>query len=93
MKGYFSAGAGTVLETKYLSVNTMLYGDKEKNFDLQTGFAVDMGNIRLVYNYRFNLSSGSSLLPFSLLHQTAIALGLHNVDKRRLVKAIKYPHL
>ena len=93
MKGYFSAGAGAVLESRYLSVNTLIFGDREKNFDLQAGFALDMGNLEIFYNYRFNFASGSNLLPFSLLHQTGIAVGLNSVEKRRIIKTISYPDL
>jgi len=93
MKGYFSAGAGAVLESRYLSVNTLIFGDREKNFDLQAGFALDMGNLKIFYNYRFNFASGSNLLPFSLLHQTGIAVGLNSVEKRRIIKTISYPDL
>jgi len=93
MKGYFSAGAGAVLESRYLSVNALIFGDREKNFDVQTGFVLDMGNLKIFYKYRFNLVSGSNLLPFSLLHQTGIAIGLNNVEKRRIIKTISYPDL
>ena len=93
VKGYFSAGAGAVLESRYLSFSTMVFGDRQKNFDLQTGFALDVGSMELFYNYRFNMSSGENLLPFSLFHQTGIVLGLNNVEKRRIIKTINYPNL
>jgi type IX secretion system PorP/SprF family membrane protein len=93
MKGYFSAGAGAVLEGRFLSVSALIFGDREKNFDLQTGFALGTGNIEIVYKYRFNIASGTNLLPFSLLHQTGISVGLNNVEKRRIIKTINYPDL
>ncbi len=93
MKGFFTSGAGAVLEGRYLSLNAMIFGDREKNFDLQTGFAVETGKIEFFYNYRFNISSGNNLLPFSLFHQTGMVLGLNNVEKRRVIKTIKYPNL
>lgn len=93
MKDYFSVGAGTVLESEHLAANVVIFGDKEKNFDMQAGFDVEIGNFELFYNYRFNIASGSNLLPFSLLHRTGIVLGLNNVDKRRIIKTIKYPNL
>ena len=93
MKGYFSAGAGAVIESKYLSASVLLFGNRERNLDLQAGFALGIGSIEIFYNYRFNLASGSNLLPLSLFHQTGISLGLNNVDKRRIIKTINYPNL
>lgn len=92
-KAYFSAGAGAVLEGKNLSVSTILIGDRERNTDLQAGFALNTSGVRLYYNYRFNIASGKDLLPFSLLHHVGIVLGLNNVDKRRVIKTINYPAL
>lgn len=93
LKGYFSAGAGAVIESKYLSASMLLFGNSEKNFDLQSGFALGIGSIEIFYNYRFNLASGNNFLPLSLFHQTGITLGLNNVEKRRLIKTINYPNL
>lgn len=92
-KNSFSAGTGAVIEGKYLSVNTLLFGGKEGTFDMQAGFAVDMGSLEFFYNYRFNLVSGSTLLPFSLSHQTGISFNIYNVEKRRIVNTINYPNL
>jgi len=92
-KGYFSAGAGAVFESKFLSVSVLIFGDKEKNIDLQAGFSLDTGNLEIFYKYRFNLASGSNILPFSLLHQTGIALSLNNVEKRKISRTINYPDL
>jgi type IX secretion system PorP/SprF family membrane protein len=92
-RGYFSAGAGAVLESKYLSASLLLLTDNENNFDLQPGFSVSAGNLVLFYNYRFNIIPGNNLLPFSLLHRTGIALSLNNVDKRKSVKTINFPKL
>ncbi len=44
-KGYFSAGAGAVFESKYLSVNSLLLDDNEKNIDIQTGFSINSGKL------------------------------------------------
>lgn len=88
-----TAGAGVSLESKYLAVNAIFFADNGKNIDLQTGFSISMGSFRMFYSYRFNLVSGENLLPFSLLHHTGIALGLNNVDKRKIVKTINFPKL
>ncbi len=93
MKDFIMAGAGAVLEGRHLSVSAMIFGDRGKNYDLQAGFAVETGITKFFYNYRFNMASGKNLLPFSLFHQTGITLGLNNVEKRRVIKTIKYPNL
>jgi len=93
MKGFFSAGAGIIIEAGHFSISTMIFTDREKNFDLQAGFTIQTGDMGFFYAYRFNIASGNSLLPFSLLHHTGIRLGLNNVDKRRIIKTINYPGL
>jgi type IX secretion system PorP/SprF family membrane protein len=92
-KGLFTAGAGAVFETRNLSINSVLLADNLKNIDLQAGFSVKTGIIVVFYNYRFNIASGESLLPVSLMHSTGIALSLNNVDKRKTVKTINFPEL
>jgi hypothetical protein len=37
--------------------------------------------------------SGNLFMPFSLLHQTGLALSLNNVEKRKLIKTINFPKL
>jgi len=92
-KEYISAGAGAALEFNYLSINSLIFADNNRNLDIQTGFAVNTGSVVVFYNYRFNIVSGSNLLPFSLLHQTGIAFSLNNVDKRKTIKTINFPKL
>ena len=91
--GFLSAGAGASMGSKYLSVNSILLYDNFRNFDLQTGFSVNAGSLLVFYNYRFNIVSGNSMLPFSILHHTGIAFRLNNVDKRKTVKTINFPKL
>jgi type IX secretion system PorP/SprF family membrane protein len=92
-RSFLSTGAGAVLENNLLSVNTMLLGDNARNLNIQTGFSLKIGKIVIFYNYRFNIASGNLLVPFSLLHQTGLAVSLNNVDKNKLIKAIKFPKL
>jgi type IX secretion system PorP/SprF family membrane protein len=92
-KGLLSAGAGSVLETKYLSVNVLMFGDNARNINMQTGFSIKSNKVCIFYNYRFNIASGNSLMPFSLLHQTGLAFSLNSVDKRNLIKTINFPKL
>ena len=91
--GFVSAGAGTVLESNYLSVNAILLGDSGKNMNVQTGFSIKAGKVSVYYNYRFNIVSANSFMPFSLLHQTGLTFSLNNVDKRNLIKTINLPKL
>ena len=88
-----SAGAGVVLESNYLALNSVLLFDNQKNIDLQAGFSINTGFMVVFYNYRFNLATGQNLLPVSLMHYTGIALRLNNVDKRKTVKTINFPEL
>lgn len=92
-KGFLSAGAGTVLESKYLSINLLLLTDNQDDIDLQTGFSIKLTSLFVFYNYRFNIASGENLLPVSLLHHAGIALRLNNVDKRKTIKTINFPKL
>jgi type IX secretion system PorP/SprF family membrane protein len=88
-----TAGAGASLESKYLAINAIFFAGNDKNIDLQAGFSINVGEFMMFYSYRINLVSGENLLPFSLLHHTGIALGLNNVDKRKIVKTINFPKL
>jgi len=92
-KGSIAAGAGMVLESKYLSVNSLWFTDNNRNIDMQSGFAINNGGIVVFYNYRFNIVSANNMLPFSIFHQTGIAFSLNNVDKRKTVKTINFPKL
>ncbi len=91
--GITSAGAGTSFESRYIAVNTVFFAGNNRNLDLQAGITASAGNIEVFYNYRFNLFSGNSMLPFSLLHHTGLAFRLNNVDKRKTVKTINFPKL
>jgi type IX secretion system PorP/SprF family membrane protein len=88
-----SAGAGASLESNYLSISSIFLFDNYKNIDVQTGFCINMGNLAVFYNYRFNIISGKTMLPFSLLHHAGVAFRLNNVDKRKTVKTINFPNL
>jgi type IX secretion system PorP/SprF family membrane protein len=90
---FLSAGAGAVLESNYLSVNAILLGDNGRNMNFQTGFSFKSGRVRIFYNYRFNLISGNTFMPLSLLHQTGLAFSLNNFEKRNLFKTINLPQL
>jgi type IX secretion system PorP/SprF family membrane protein len=90
---YFSAGAGTSVESSHLAVNAVLFGDNGSNFNVQSGFAFKFSVVSVYYNYMFNAFSGNSLLPLSLLHQVGLAFSLNNVEKRKAFKTINFPKL
>jgi type IX secretion system PorP/SprF family membrane protein len=91
--GYTSLGSGGVLENNLLSVSGIVIMQNGKKIDFQTGFTVRTGMVTMFYNYRFNISSVSSILPFSLLHQTGLAIRLQGVEKRNVIKTINYPKM
>jgi type IX secretion system PorP/SprF family membrane protein len=91
--GFLSAGAGAVLESNYLSVSGIFLGDNGGNMNIQTGFSINTGSLNIFYNYRFNVGSENKLMPFSLLHQTGLAFSLNSVNKKYIIKAIKFPKL
>jgi type IX secretion system PorP/SprF family membrane protein len=92
-RGYLVWGAGAALASKYLSVNVISMKDNSGNLNIQTGFSLTAGRISLYYNYRFNAISGNKFLPFSLLHETGLAFGLNNVEKRNTIKTINFPKM
>ena len=90
---YICAGAGAVLESNYLSFSSVLLVNNNKNIDVQAGFSFRREKLGLFYNYRFNLASGNSLMPFSLIHQTGLTFSLHNVEKRIKFNTINIPYM
>jgi type IX secretion system PorP/SprF family membrane protein len=90
---YFSGYAGALLETNSLTINSGLVVSNNKNIDIQAGFSFRKERLAIFYGYRFNISSENSLMPFSLIHQTGLALGLNNVKKRIKVRTINMPEL
>ena len=89
--GYFCAGAGAVLSNNYLSVSSVMLVNNNRCVDIQAGFSFTRDKLALFYNYRFNLGSGNTLMPFSLMHQIGLAFSLNNVEKRIKFKTINMP--
>jgi type IX secretion system PorP/SprF family membrane protein len=90
---YLNSAAGAVLLANSLSFSTLFMFDNNRNLDLQAGFSLRWEKIGIFYNYRFNLSSANSLVPFSLVHQTGLTFSLHNVEKRIKFSTINAPYM
>jgi type IX secretion system PorP/SprF family membrane protein len=90
---FLVAGGGLSVETEHLAINAIGMGDNSGNVNLQTGFSISSGIVTFNYTYRFNIISGNSLMPMSLLHQTGLAFSLYDVDKRKSTKTINFPKL
>ena len=90
---YVSAGAGAVVETRHISASSVFLLNNYGNFDIQAGFSVKREQLTIFYNYRFNVKSENSLLPFTLAHQAGLAFSLNNVEKRIKIKTINVPLL
>gem|GEM_PF-202357 len=90
---FFSAAAGASVGIRNLAVSSVFLINNYGNMDIQAGFSAKKNNLSIFYNYRFNIISGTSFLPFSLMHQAGLALGLNNVEKRIKVKTINFPLL
>jgi hypothetical protein len=90
---FLVAGGGMSFEAEHLAINAIGMGDNSGNVNLQTGFSIMAGIVTFSYTYRFNIVSGNSLMPLSLLHQTGLAFSLYDVDKRKSIKTINFPKL
>ena len=89
--GYFCAGAGASAGNQIVAANLILMLKNNGNTDIQAGFSFRKESLAFFYNYRFNLASGNSLLPFSLSHQTGLTYRLNKVEKRLKYGTIKLP--
>ncbi len=90
---YLYAGAGAILESNYLSLNTLILADNNRKIDIQAGFSLRREKLGLFYNFRFNLRSDNSVIPFSVMHQTGLTFSLNYVEKRNKVSTINVPYM
>ncbi len=90
---FLTGGPGIVFESKFLSVNLQFLANNENALDIQTGFSIETGNLIAFYNYRFNLVSENSMIPFSLFLQTGLTFNLNNTEKRKGIKTINLPKM
>jgi len=90
---YLYTGAGAILESNNLSINTLILADNNRKIDIQAGFSLRSEKLGLYYNYRFNLRSDNSVIPFSVMHQTGLTFSLNYVEKRNKVRTINVPYM
>jgi len=88
---FLTAAIGTVLSANSLAGNILFIYNNNSNLDIQAGFSLIKENLSLFYNYRFNISSHNTFMPFSLMHQTGIILSLNKVEKRIKNRTIILP--
>lgn len=88
---YVAAAAGADLSANALSGNLLFIYNNNKNLDLQAGFSIRKEKLAIYYNYRFNIISHNTFMPFSLMHQTGIILSLNKVEKRLKFRTINLP--
>ncbi|MBS0012156.1 MAG: PorP/SprF family type IX secretion system membrane protein [Bacteroidales bacterium] len=89
-----TAATGLSLGYKDLSVNILPFFNPRTGLSfVQTGLHVETGRFELGYNYNFIPLGNDALQPFTLSNQVYIAISLNNVEKRDLIKAIKYPKM
>jgi type IX secretion system PorP/SprF family membrane protein len=88
---FFAAAAGADLSDNTLAANLVFIYNSNKNLNLQAGFSFRKEKLAVYYNYRFNVSSHNTFMPFSLMHQTGIILSLNKVEKRLKFRTINLP--
>lgn len=90
---FLEGGAGTTIGNSLISINIMILGNNSENLNFQPGFFLHTGRLGILYNYRFNVYSGNTMMPFSLLHQIGLSLSLYDVDKRNDSGFISFPKM
>jgi len=88
---FLAAAAGADLSDDALAANLVFIYNSNKNLNLQAGFSFRKERLAVYFNYRFNVSSHNTFMPFSLLHQTGIILSLNKVEKRIKFRTINLP--
>ena len=93
---YLAASTGAVFKSTSLSASTLFFLDNFSNIDFQAGFSIRRNGMAIIYNYKFSLKSGSTLMPFSLMHQVGLLFtinNLNNVKKSAGARTINIPEL
>ncbi|HOK75374.1 MAG TPA: PorP/SprF family type IX secretion system membrane protein [Bacteroidales bacterium] len=88
-----NVASGATLGNEKFAVSSLLSYSGNGDINLQPGFSLRFSGSLLFYNYCFNLTSENGMLPFTMYHQAGLSLSLNNVDKRKVIKAIKFPNL
>ncbi len=88
----YRVALGSALEYNSLGLSALWLRSAVGN-SIQTGCSIKMERLTLNYAFSFLAGGSESGLPFGLMHQAGIRLGLNIVDKRYIVKAIILPEL
>ncbi|MEZ4999469.1 MAG: type IX secretion system membrane protein PorP/SprF [Bacteroidales bacterium] len=89
-----SASGGVVLSYNALSVNAVAYFDSRQGISaVQSGLYIEKGLFGVGYNHYFSTGGGGVAVPLTLSSQLVVSISLYNVEKRELIRAIKYPKL
>jgi len=85
---------GLSVSYKILSTNFLSHINLgQASAAMQAGLHVNLGSVELGYNYFFDPFNSGPLNLLTLSNQISLTIGLNIVDKRGLIKAIKYPKL
>ncbi|MDZ7738612.1 MAG: PorP/SprF family type IX secretion system membrane protein [Bacteroidales bacterium] len=88
------SAAGAAVSYNNISINLLPFFEPGGGLSfIQSGLFFEAGRMELGYNYNFNPVQNSSLQPFTMSNQVYIAIGLNNVEKRDVIKAIIFPKL
>ncbi len=94
--GFITGAIGAAVAYKNIAINLLPFFEPATGTGLsfvQSGLHFKAGRVELGYNYNFNPLPSGNMQPLTLSNQVYIAIGLNNVEKRDLVKAIIFPKL
>ena len=90
--GRYTVALGTAINYNVLGMSLMVL-QSDPGTSIQTSVSLDTGPATLFYAYRFMAGAAVPGLPFGLMHQTGLRIGLNIVDKRKIIKTIFIPDL
>ncbi|MFP4488219.1 MAG: PorP/SprF family type IX secretion system membrane protein [Bacteroidales bacterium] len=91
---FIMSAIGVAVAYNNISMNLLPFFEPATGLSfVQTGLHFKAGRVELGYNYNFNPLTAGHMQPFTLSNQVYIAIGLNNVEKRDVIKAILFPKL
>lgn len=92
--GVFVAEAGIIYGCNILNINVVAHTDSRQGLSaIQSGIFVEKGLLGIGYNHYFNPGVAGTFVTSSLSSQVTLWVGLYNVEKRGVIRTIKYPKL